>query len=125
MIIGIGIDVCPIERMAGIIERHGEVFLSRVFTPTEIAYAGTGRARAERLAARFAAKEATIKALGAPSGMHWKDISVENETSGAPRLRLDGVMEREANARDVRNMHLTLTHAGGIAVAVVVMEGAS
>ncbi|MCU0664262.1 MAG: holo-ACP synthase [Myxococcota bacterium] len=117
MIVGIGIDVCPIERMAGIIERHGEVFTGRVFTPTELAYAGTSRARPERLAARFAAKEATIKALGAPSGMHWKDIAVEKEPSGAPCLRLHGVMEREA-------MHLTLTHAGGIAVAVVVLEGA-
>lgn len=124
MILGLGIDVCPIERMAGIVERHGDVFTSRVFTDTELAYAGSGKVKAERLAARFAAKEAAIKALGAPSGIRWKDIAVVNEPSGAPLLTLDGVMAEQAQRRGVRQMHLTLSHAGGIAVAVVVLEGA-
>lgn len=125
MIVGIGMDVCPIERMAGILERTGQAFCERVFTQGELDYAGNGKVRPERLAARFAAKEAAIKALGAPPGIKWKDMFVINDPTGAPRLQLDGVMAQAARERGVTHMHLTLSHAGGIAVAMVVLEGAT
>ncbi len=123
MIIGMGIDVCPIERMKSIVERHGDIFIDRIFTEGEKSHAGKGMAMAERLAARFAAKEATIKAFRAPEGLRWKDMEVVNARSGAPSLRLHGNLARISDERGVRGCHLSLTHAGGIAIAVVVLEG--
>lgn len=123
MIIGMGIDVCPIERIKSIVERHGDIFVDRIFTEGEKSHAGKGVARAERLAARFAAKEATIKAFGAPEGLRWKDMEVVNAPSGAPSLQLHGELARIGEDRGVTRSHLSLTHAGGIAIAVVVLEG--
>lgn len=123
MILGLGVDVCPVERIQGVVDRQGDAFVKRVFTAKEIEYAGDNRVTMERLAARWAAKEATIKALGAPKGMQWTEMEVVKAENGAPSMRLHGIAEIRAKELGVSRTLLTLTHAGGIAVAVVVMEG--
>ena len=123
MIVGLGIDVCPVARIAEILGRHGALFADRVFTPGELGHAGNGVVRAERLAARWAAKEAAIKALGAPEGLRWHDMEVVNDAVGAPSLRLDGAASARAEALGVTRAPLSLSHAAGVAVAVVILEG--
>lgn len=123
MILGLGIDVCPVERLQQALSRHGDLFARRVFTDGEIAHAGDGMARNDRLAARFAAKEATIKALSAPTGLRWKDMEVVNAPNGAPALQLHGVAAEQVEQMGVTRTWLTISHAGGVAVAVVILEG--
>jgi holo-[acyl-carrier protein] synthase len=122
VIVGLGIDVCPVARIAEILERHGALFADRVFTPHELERSGNGVVRSERLAARWAAKEAAIKALGAPEGLRWHDMEVVNAAGGAPSLRLDGAAKACAEALGVTRALLSLSHAAGVAVAVVVLE---
>jgi holo-[acyl-carrier protein] synthase len=122
VIIGVGIDICPVDRIEGIISRQGDGFTRKVYTPLEIAYS-KGAAKGERLSARWAAKEAAIKALGAPTGVNWHDISVENRPDGAPLLILQGAAKEAADRLGVKNTLLTMSHAGGMAVAVVILEG--
>jgi holo-[acyl-carrier protein] synthase len=123
VILGLGLDLCPIERIEEIIHRHGEIFCRRVFTDRERAYADHGARPAERYAARFAAKEAAIKALGGPEGIHWKEMEVERQHTGAPLLRLHGRARACAESMGVTRILVSLTHAGGMASAVVVLEG--
>lgn len=123
MIIGVGIDLCPISRMERALSRHAPRFAERVFTPAERAYC-EGRARpGEHFAARFAAKEAFLKALGVPSGLSWHELEVVTGTGGAPRLRLSGEAARAAQRLGAGRVHLSLTHGGDTAAAVVVAEG--
>jgi holo-[acyl-carrier protein] synthase len=123
VILGIGVDVCPVDRIEEILDKHGDVFADRVFTPGERARAGTGVVTGERLAARFAAKEATIKALGAPDGVGWKEMEVVTAEDGAPSLHLEGKALARAREMGVVRSFLSLSHAGGVAVAMVVLEG--
>lgn len=123
MIVGIGIDVVEVARMARLVAKgpRAERFLARCFTPRERAYCDARKDRASRYAVRFAAKEAMLKALGAPRGVRWTDIEVARE-EGRPRLMLSGVADRAARGLDVGDVHLSLTHDGGIAAAAVVLE---
>lgn len=122
MVVGVGIDLCPVSRMARAIERHGGRFEERVFTEEERRYCrGRGNA-AEHFAARFAAKEALLKALGVPPGLSWHELEVQSAQDGAPRLVLSGEAARAAAARGVDSLHLSLTHGGDMAAAVVVAE---
>ncbi len=123
MILGLGVDVCPIERIEQVLGRHGDIFSSRVFTDREREYAGTGVVMAERLAARFAAKEAAIKALNAPEGLRWLDMEVVNAENGSPCLNLEGNAALRAQEMGVSRTLISLSHAGGVAVAVVIFEG--
>ncbi|MBN2343373.1 MAG: holo-ACP synthase [Deltaproteobacteria bacterium] len=122
MIIGVGIDICPIDRIGDVLKRHGDAFMNRVYTRSEQDYA-EGKIKNDRLAARWAAKEATIKALGAPEGLSWQDIAIENDESGAPRLTLSGAAKTHADTIGVTHTLVSMTHAGGQAVAVVILEG--
>ena len=116
MIIGIGVDVCDVRRFAEAVERRPRM-VQRLFTPLE----------AERsvasLAARFAAKEALAKALGAPAGMAWHDAEVQTDSGGRPFFVITGTVENRARALGVRTVHLSLSHDAGIASAMVVCEG--
>jgi holo-[acyl-carrier protein] synthase len=115
-IIGVGIDVVDIERFGHSLSRTPGL-AERLFTPLE-------RERAlASLAARFAAKEAVAKALGAPGDMHWHDAEVVSEESGRPLLELRGTVLARADALGVTSVHLSLSHDAGIASAVVVLEG--
>jgi len=114
-VIGVGIDVVDIERFAASIERTPSM-VERLFTPAEAALPLTS------LAARFAAKEAIAKALGAPYGMDWHDAEVVSEDSGRPLLTIRGTVRARANELGVAHVHLSLSHDAGIASAVVVLE---
>jgi len=125
MIIGMGTDLAEVARIAESIERFGDRFISRVYTPGERAYALSKANSAERFAARFAAKEAGMKAIGTgwKRGVRWQDFEVVNEPSGRPTLLLSGVARQIANELGVCSVHLSLTHTKETAMAVVVLEG--
>ncbi len=114
-VIGIGIDVVDVGRFADALART-PTLRERLFTEQE-------RERPlASLAARFAAKEALAKALGAPTGMHWLDAEVVNEASGDPQFDIRGSVLARANDVGARNVHLSLSHDAGIASAMVVLE---
>lgn len=125
MILGLGLDVVDTARIGRILDGppgRAERFLVRVFTPAERAFCDARVDRANRYAARFGAKEAAVKALGAPAGVRWLDFEVVR-AEGAPSLSLSGAAAAAARARGVTRIHLTLSHDAGVAVAVVVLEG--
>jgi holo-[acyl-carrier protein] synthase len=115
-VIGVGIDVCEIDRFAESLARTPGL-RERLFTPAE-----SSRGAAS-LAARFAAKEALAKAFGAPSGLAWHDAEVRSEESGRPYFALSGTVQAHADELGVTSVHLSLSHDAGIASAVVVLEG--
>jgi holo-[acyl-carrier protein] synthase len=125
VILGIGVDLVHIPRIRQAIERWQERFLDRVFTPDEVAYARRRRDPAEHLAARFAAKEATLKALGTglSMGIRWREVEVRRARGERPRVALSGRLADVGAARGVRVLHLSLTHDGDYAMAQVLAEG--
>ena len=124
MIVGSGVDLCEVARMREAIERHGDRFKSRVFTDREMAYAESKANRFERYAARFAAKEAGMKALGTGwrGGLAWRDLEVTNERSGRPTLAFHGKAAEIAARIGVRHVALSLTHTAEQAMAMVILE---
>jgi holo-[acyl-carrier protein] synthase len=124
MILGVGTDLAEVERIGRSVERFGERFLTRVFTARERAYAMRKANWAERLAARFAAKEAGMKAIGTGlrRGVSWQQLEVANEPTGRPTLLLHGAALEAANALGVKRISISLTHTKGIALAVVILE---
>ena len=123
MIVGIGLDLVPIVRIASMLARHGSRAEERLFSADERADCRARAEPAQHYAARFAAKEATLKALGVPSGLRWTEIEVRRAESGRPLLLLSGAAAEAAARQGVVGHHLSLTHAGGMAAAVVVLEG--
>jgi holo-[acyl-carrier protein] synthase len=124
MVIGVGTDVIEIARIAQSIDRFGDRFLDRVFTPREIAYCRRKKNAAESFAARFAAKEAGAKALGTgiSQGVSWLELEVNRESGGRPTLQLTGRAAQRAGRLGIAGISLSLTHSKDIALAVVVME---
>jgi holo-[acyl-carrier protein] synthase len=121
MIVAVGIDVVLVERFTGALART-PLLGDRLFTEAE-RFTGSGNPRApESLAARFAAKEAVAKALGAPGGLHWHDCEVVTDPDGRPWLTVSGTVAAAATERGVNRWHLSLSHDGGIASAMVVAE---
>ena len=124
MILGTGIDIIEVERIEQALLRHGDRFLARLFTPGEIAYSESSKThRTRRLAARFAAKEATLKAFGLGlRDVKWTDIEVVHDALGKPSLRLTGRLAEIAAERGVARLHLSLSHCKEYAIAQVVAE---
>ena len=124
MIVGSGVDLCEVERIKNAIARHGRRFVERVFTDREIAYAESKANRYERYAARFAAKEAGMKALGTGwrGGIAWRDFEVANQPSGRPTLKLHGKALELARKLGVENIALSITHTSVQAMAIVILE---
>lgn len=124
MIVGLGLDIEEIGRVEQVLTRRGGAILKRLYTAREVAYCESHKKKFERYAARFAAKEATMKALGTGwrRGVRWRDIEVVNAPSGKPTLRLEGVARQIADALRVKNISLTITHSGNLAVAEVIFE---
>ena len=116
MILGVGIDVVDVARFGAALERT-PALLERLFTPTERAMALNSKA------ARFAAKEALAKALGAPAGMQWHDAEVHRGPDGRPRFEVRGTVDARVQALGITSIHVSLSHDAGIASAVVVAEG--
>lgn len=125
MIVGTGIDICEVPRIAQSIARFGERFLERVFTPEEIRYCLSKKNSTERFAARFAAKEAVMKALGTGQrrGVTWKNIEVAHAPGGKPVLRLSGMAAEIARRLGVNQTSVSLTHTESTAMSVVIFEG--
>jgi holo-[acyl-carrier protein] synthase len=125
VIVGVGVDLVRIARIRQAMERWQDRFLARVFTPEEVAYARRRHDPAEHLAARFAAKEATLKALGTglSMGVRWREMEVRRERGGPPRMHLSGRTAEVGLARGVRSLHVSLTHDGDYAMAQVLAEG--
>ncbi|CBG70744.1 MULTISPECIES: holo-ACP synthase [Streptomyces] len=121
-IIGVGIDVAEIDRFRASLERTPSL-ADRLFLPSELLLPSGERRGVASLAARFAAKEALAKALGAPSGLRWTDAEVYVEPSGQPRLRVSGTVASRASALGVTSWHISLSHDAGVASAVVIAEG--
>ena len=125
MIVGTGIDLCEVDRIQKAIESsHGMRFVERVYTPLEIAYAESKANKWERYAARFAAKEAGMKALGTGwrGGLGWRDLEVANLPSGRPTLRFYRKAAEIAARLSVSNISLSLTHTSEQATAFVILE---
>jgi holo-[acyl-carrier protein] synthase len=124
VILSIGTDLAEVPRIRDAHARFGDRFLQRVFTPHEIAYSLAKANRFERLAARFAAKEALMKAIGTglTRGVSWHDVEVLNLPSGRPTLRLSGQAAVHAQGLGARFVHVSLTHTATMAMAVVILE---
>ncbi len=124
MIVGIGTDLAEVDRIQASVERYGTRFIERIYTPREIAYVESKANRFERYAARFAAKEAGMKAIGTGwrRGVRWQDFEVTNLRSGKPTLALHGVAAQVAEQLGVRSIALSLTHTAAMAMAVVILE---
>jgi holo-[acyl-carrier protein] synthase len=126
VIVGIGTDVVSIERIQGVLDRHGERFVNRVLTPEERARFHKTKAKASHLAKRWAAKEAFSKAIG--TGIHapftWQSISVGRDPKGKPLVIPNAPMESHLRSLGVTRAHVSLTDDAGVAVAFVVLEGA-
>lgn len=124
MIVGTGIDIAEVPRIREAIERHGERFLKRIFTEGEIQYCESKANRVERYAARFAAKEAGMKAIGTGwnHGVRWRDIEVVRKPGGRPTLLLHGKAAEFAANLGATNIALSLTHTAEQAFAQVILE---
>jgi holo-[acyl-carrier protein] synthase len=125
VIVGTGTDLTEIDRIAASVERFGERFLQRIYTPSELRYCMRKRNSAESLAARFAAKEAGAKALGTgiAKGVSWLEIEVIHLPGGRPTLLLHGRAAERASAMGVTALHLSLSHSREMAIATVILEG--
>ena len=124
MIVGTGIDIAEVPRIADSIERFGERFLNRIFTEGERRYCDAKANRVERYAARFAAKEAGMKAIGTGwnHGVTWKDVEVTRMPGGRPTLSFHGRAAEFAAKLGTKNVALSLTHTADYAMAQVILE---
>jgi holo-[acyl-carrier protein] synthase len=125
MIVGTGVDIAEVPRIQAAVDRFGDRFLRRVFTPNEVKYCLSKANSAERLAARFAAKEAAMKAIG--TGLHlgvtWQDVEVIRNPGGRPGIRFTGMAAEFAARLGCKNVHVSITHTREQALAMVVLEG--
>jgi len=124
MIFGIGIDAIETKRVERLLAETQDRFALKVFTPEEIAYCDRKKTRALHYAARFAAKEAFMKALGTGRqlGVTWKDVEVTHDSRGKPELLLHGRAKTLAKEHGITRLHLSLTHLQDLAIAVVILE---
>src|SRR3989440_3794911 len=122
-IIGVGLDATDIARIADVIDRHGDRFVRRIFTDGEIAYCMRRRGSAQHFAARFAAKEAAMKALGTghTRGVLWRDVEVVRAAGGPPQLKFHGGAAIRFTYLGAKSSLLTITHSETLAIAQVML----
>jgi holo-[acyl-carrier protein] synthase len=127
MIVGTGVDIAETRRIEEAIERYGERFHKRIYTPGEIAYCEQFKNKAERYAARFAAKEAAFKALGTGwgQGVSWQDVEITHQPSGNPELVLAGRAREVARRLGVTVAVVSISHADRYVIAQVILESGS
>lgn len=125
-VIGIGTDIVECLRIAQMIERHGELFISRVYTDHEIEYCQTRKQSTQHFAGRWAAKEAVLKALGTGwrRGISWRDVEVRNEPSGKPVVGLRGGAREVVEQLGIREMLVSISHCRSHAMAYALALGA-
>ena len=124
-VVGIGTDIVECLRVAQMIERHGELFLTRVYTPHEIEYCSARKAATQHYAGRFAAKEAVLKALGTgwTRGVQWRDIEVRNELGGQPKIALSGGAREMCEKLGISEMLISISHCRTHATAYALAVG--
>ncbi|MBX3432633.1 MAG: holo-ACP synthase [Pirellulales bacterium] len=124
-ILGIGTDIIECLRIAQMIERHGDLFLRRVFTEAEVEYCSAKKASTQHYAGRWAAKEAVLKALGTGwiRGIGWRDVEVSHRPGGAPQAELHAGAREVAERRGIEQVHLSISHCRSHAVAYAIAEG--
>ncbi len=124
-VISHGIDLVECDRLDGMVKRHGERIMSRLFTKLEVEYSKRHKCRIERLAGRFAVKEAVMKILGTGwrNGISWRDIETVNDANGKPEVRLSGQTASLAKDMGIEKICVSITHAGGLAVASAIALG--
>ena len=124
MIIGMGVDITEVDRIRAAIEKRGQAFLRRIYTPKEIAYCERFKNKFERYAGRFAVKEAAMKALGTgwQHGVRWVDLEVVRERSGKPTLSIVGEAGKIAERLGVKHIAVSITHTADQALAQVIFE---
>ncbi len=121
-IIAHGIDLVDFPRIEQMIKQHGERFMDRVFTPAEQAYAKANKNDVEKLAGRFAAKEAVLKLMGTGwrGKIAWTDIEISNNPAGQPQVALTGEVEKIADKLGIKNISVSITHTANFAIASAV-----
>ena len=126
-ILGIGTDIIECARIAQMIEKHGELFLTRVYTAQEIAYCSGRKAANQHYAGRWAAKEAVLKALGTgwAHGIHWTDVEVVNEQGGKPNIVLDGQAREICRQQGIEHMLISISHCRNYATAYATALGST
>lgn len=122
MIIGIGIDLVEVQRLASILDKWGERFTKRCFSSQEDVYCGKSRHPAIHYAGRFAAKEAFIKSIGGLHGIRYQDIEVVNRINGKPDLIISGEARKIVDSYGVLKIHVSLSHTDHYATAMVILE---
>jgi len=124
-IIGIGTDITECLRIAKMIERHGDLFINRVYTPAEIRYCQTRKQTTEHFTGRWAAKEAVLKALGTGwrRGISWRDVEVLNEPSGRPLVRVHGGVRDVVEQLGVTSLQVSISHCHTHATALAIATG--
>ena len=124
-ILGIGTDIIECLRIAQMIDRHGELFLRRVYTEHEIDYCSSKKAATQHYAGRWAAKEAVLKALGTGwrRGISWRNIEIRNKKGGAPTIALAGGARDVFEQSGIRKMHISISHCRSHATACAIAEG--
>ncbi len=125
-IVGTGIDIVDVERIARAAGRHGDRFLNRVFTPLEAEYCRSRGVPAQHLAGRFAVKEAVLKALktGWSEGILWREVEVSRADSGEPSVQLFGAAAHRAEEMGIATIHISISHTGNHAIAHAIAEAA-
>ncbi len=121
-IVAHGIDLVDCPRIEAMIERHGERFIQRVFTEAEQAYAGANKNEIEKLAGRFAAKEAVLKLMGTGwrGKIAWTDVEIINNSTGQPEVVLSGEVEKIARKLGIKHISVSITHTANFAIASAV-----
>ncbi len=124
-ILGVGVDLASISRMAKTVERYGDRFLRRVFHPSEIEFSQKRKKNVEFLASCFAVKEATLKAIGdfPGKGVDWSEIYITHERTGKPILHIEGKAKALCDEKGVQKSHVSISHDGDMAAAYVILEG--
>jgi len=124
-VVGIGTDIIECLRIAKMIERHGELFIGRVYTTAEIEYCSRRKAATQHFAGRWAAKEAVLKAMGTgwAKGIHWTDIEVANDMGGKPRIRLGGAARDVCEKMRIAEMLISISHCRSYATAYALALG--
>jgi len=125
-VIGIGTDIVECLRIAQMIERHGELFLTRVYTPREIEYCSSRKAATQHYAGRWAAKEAILKALGTgwSRGIRWRDIEIRNDSAGKPSVALGGEARELCERLGIVSMLVSISHCRTHATALAIAQAA-
>lgn len=124
-VLGIGTDIVECLRIAQMIERHGELFITRVYTPREIEYCSARKAATQHYAGRWAAKEAVLKAMGTgwAQGIRWRDIEIRNEPGGQPRIAIGGGAREACEELGIAEMLISISHCRTHATAYALAVG--